>query len=135
MRFIPTKVHGMIDYLSAVMLLVGPRLLNWDARLVSGATALAIMLTIYSLATRYELGALRLIPMKAHLALDILSGLLVASLPFWLLRDIPSSAKAVLIGFGLFEVAAGLMTRTTPVFADVTQSAGTSHASGGLQSR
>jgi hypothetical protein len=118
MRFIPTKVHGVIDYLSAAMLLVGPRLLNWDARLVGGATALAIMLTLYSLATRYELGALRLIPMKVHLALDMLSGLLVASLPFWLLRDIGEGAKAVLIGFGLFEVAAGLMTHTSPALKD-----------------
>jgi len=122
----------MLDYLTAATLLIGPRLLNWDERLVGGATALAILLTIVTLATRFELGVLRLIPMKLHLALDVVTGLLVASLPFWLFQDISAGAKAVLIGMGLFEVAAGLLTRTTPAMDESRPSA--SRPSSGLQS-
>jgi hypothetical protein len=127
MRFISTRVHGIIDYLSAATLLLGPRLLNWDARLVAGATVMAVVLTLLSLATRYEMGAVRVIPMRVHLALDALSGLLIASLPFVLFRDIDDSAKAVLIGFGVFEILSGLMTRTQPSLA--SQDNGPQHTS------
>ena len=40
--------------------------------------------TLYRLLTDYELGLVRLLPMPAHLALDAMSGALLASWP-WLL--------------------------------------------------
>ena len=88
------------------------------------------MLTILTLATRFELGAVRLIPMKVHLALDVLSGLLVASLPFWLFTDVSAAAKAILIGFGLFEVLAGLVTRTTPALNNAADALKGANSSG-----
>jgi hypothetical protein len=113
MKIIPTRVHGVLDYLSAATLVAAPRLLKWDDRLVKVATALAGITTLYSLATRYELGVVRVLPMKLHLAFDVLSGLGVISSPFWLFRDVDDETKAAIVGFGLFEVAAGALSSST----------------------
>ncbi len=85
LRIIPTQVHGMLDYLTGSALLAAPGLLGikddpraaLTLRLAGGGA------TAYSLLTDYELGLVRLLPMPAHLALDAISGALLASSP-WL---------------------------------------------------
>ncbi len=85
MRVIPTQVHGVLDYLTGGMLLSAPRVLGLEdvptsarvLRLAGGGAAL------YSMLTDYELGAVKLVPMPVHLALDATSGALLASSP-WL---------------------------------------------------
>ncbi len=85
MRVLSTRTHGVMDYLSGGMLLSAPRLLGLTDvpasarafRLAGGGAAL------YSLLTDYELGAVRVLPMPVHLAMDAASGALLASSP-WL---------------------------------------------------
>lgn len=86
LRVIPTGVHGMIDYVASGALYATPTLLGLDdvpvssrtLRLASGAAVAS------SLLTDYELGVVKLVPMRAHLTLDVMSGALIASSP-WLL--------------------------------------------------
>ena len=84
-RFIPTQVHGVLDYLTGGTLLAAPRLLG----LKSGSAAARVFTVAgggaaaYSLLTDYELGLVKLLPMPAHLALDAASGALLAAAP-WL---------------------------------------------------
>src|SRR4051794_17242816 len=85
MRFIPTRIHGIVDYLTGLMLIAAPWLFGFAGRgaetwvpVILGASAIA-----YSLATKYEWGVLPALPMPAHLALDAGSGLLLAASP-WL---------------------------------------------------
>jgi hypothetical protein len=86
MRIIPTQIHGVLDYATGGVLLSAPNLLGLGGvpssarvlRLAGGVAAL------YSMLTDYELGAVKLVPMPAHLALDAASGALLASSP-WLL--------------------------------------------------
>ena len=81
LRVIPTRVHGVLDYLTGSALLAAPGLLGikddpraaLTLRLAGGGA------TLYSLLTDYELGLVRLLPMPAHLALDAMSGAL-----YWL---------------------------------------------------
>ena len=85
MRMISTRTHGVLDYLTGGTLLAVPGLLGLKdvpasarvLRLAGGGAAL------YSLLTDYELGALRVLPMPVHLAMDAASGALLASSP-WL---------------------------------------------------
>ncbi len=85
LRVIPTGVHGALDYLASGVNLAFPALLRLDdapraalvPRLAGGAA------TTYSLLTNYEFGALKVLPMPAHLALDAAKGVLLASSP-WL---------------------------------------------------
>ncbi len=84
-RIIPTKIHGALDYLASGVNLVFPRLLGlhdapWAARVprIDGAAGAG-----YSLITDYELGALKVLPMPAHLAFDAAKGAFMAASP-WL---------------------------------------------------
>ncbi|WP_106476772.1 SPW repeat protein [Phytohalomonas tamaricis] len=114
MRFLPTRVHGIIDYVVGVFLIFVPYLFGfadgtaaqWIPMLL-GASAI-----LYSLLTRYELGLFRLIPMPAHLGLDALSGLFFIISP-WLFGFADRVFWPHVI-LGLFEVVASLVTRTAP---------------------
>jgi hypothetical protein len=81
MRIIPTQIHGVLDYATGGVLLSAPNLLG-DVpssgrvlRVAGGGAAL------YSMLTDCELGAVKLVPMPAHLALDAASGARLASSP------------------------------------------------------
>lgn len=114
MRVLPTRVHGVVDYVWGALLLALPLLLGaplassegWIA-LVFGAGAI-----LYSALTRYELGLVPVIPMPVHLALDAVAGLVLAAAAFLLVDGGP--ARAVLAAFGVFAVCASLVTRTSP---------------------
>src|SRR4028118_1764701 len=86
LRVIPTRVHGVLDYLTGSALLAAPGLLGIkdDPRAALTLRLAGAGATAYSLLTDYELGLVRSIPMPAHLALDAMSGALLASSP-WLL--------------------------------------------------
>ncbi len=82
---LPTRIHGIVDYLIGAALVVMPFLLErgagpqtWLPVLLGGG------LIVYSLLTESERGAVPLIGMPAHLMLDGLVGLFLASSP-WLL--------------------------------------------------
>lgn len=113
MRIVPTRIHGVLDYLTGVLLLLLPRLMGWDDTTTTIMTILGVVTIIYSLLTHYELGALKLIPMGAHLVLDILSGLFLIAVPF--LFDVAGpGVMGWFIGLGVLEVLAALMTETKP---------------------
>jgi SPW repeat len=114
MRFIPTRVHGMLDYSMGALLIIAPWLLGFAAGgaetwvpVILGAGAI-----VYSLFTDYELGLVRRIPMGTHLGLDLGSGALLAVSP-WLFgfADLVYLPHLIL---GLLEIGAALTTRTTP---------------------
>lgn len=82
---ISSRIHGIIDYLVAALLLVAPFLFGFadggPAQMVPTILAFAILLV--SLLTRYELSAAKLIPYPIHLAVDLLVGALLLISP-WL---------------------------------------------------
>lgn len=115
MRFISTRVHGMLDYLLGVILILVP-LLTFEAD--GAATWVPVILgaglILYSLFTDYELGMVKGINMPAHLWLDALSGLLLLLSP-WLFgfADVIWLPHVIL---GLVEIGAALFTETVPSY-------------------
>ena len=115
MRIIPTRIHGILDYLMGALLLVAPWLFGFAdeggaARWVPVALGAGVI--VYSLLTRYELGIAPLLSMPAHLGLDAAGGLLLAASP-WLFGFADRVWVPHLV-FGLLEIGAALLTRTTP---------------------
>jgi hypothetical protein len=118
MRFLPTSLHGAIDYLWGVALLSTPWLLGFAnvpaARWV--AVVFGVGAILYSLLTAYELGVLRILPMPLHLILDGIAGLVLAVSP-WLFGFADQVYLPHLL-FGLFSIVASLVTRMEPVLAN-----------------
>jgi hypothetical protein len=85
MHVIPTRIHGMLDYIVALLLILAPWLFgfadNGPAQWVPVTLGVAII--IYSLLTDYELGAVSAIPLGAHLGIDVLAGIFLTMSP-WL---------------------------------------------------
>lgn len=114
---ISTKTHGILDYLTIGTFFALPRLLGWSKPLTNTMTAIAATKLGYTLLTRHELGAAKIIPMKAHLALDGAVGASLCALPFAMDEDdIDAGAPAMLISMGLFDIAAAPLTQTQAPF-------------------
>jgi hypothetical protein len=119
LRFIPTRVHGILDYVNGSALLAAPELLRTKdeprAALVSrlaggGATASTLM-------TDFELGAVKAIPMPIHLTLDAVTGALLVGAP-WLLGYAKGGPRYWLPHalVGAAEVLAAAATKTEPAY-------------------
>lgn len=85
MRFIPSSIHGFLDYLVAVSLTLGPVILG--LRETSPAVfwvsiAGGLSNFIYSLLTAYERSVVKRIPFRAHLVFDALIGVALIATPF-----------------------------------------------------
>jgi len=117
LRVIPTKVHGQLDYITAPGMVAAPELLRLDG--ARGATlpprVNGIAAAIYSALTDYEVGIRRVIPMRAHLALDAASGVGLALAP-WLSGAARRGPRHWLPHalVGAAEVVLAATTRTQP---------------------
>ncbi|HEX2093595.1 MAG TPA: SPW repeat protein [Longimicrobiaceae bacterium] len=113
---LPTRIHGVLDYLVSALLIASPWLLGFHR---GGAetwvpVVLGVGTVIYSLLTDYELGVARELQMTVHLWLDGISGILLAASPWVFGFDervwIPH------VAFGVFEMAAAVVTDTIPSY-------------------
>jgi hypothetical protein len=117
MKFLSTRTHGLIDYLSVGSLIALPRALGWSDRVTNFVTGSALGALGYSLLTRYELGVLKVLPMPGHLLLDGLSGAMFCGAPF-LFPDEDTTVQSMLVGIGLFEIGVALTTETEPSYGE-----------------
>lgn len=84
-RFIPTRVHGWLDYIVAIALIFAPTIFGFTN--VGGAAVaipmiLGVLLFLYSLFTRYEDGLVKVIPFPIHLIIDLVAAAFLALSPF-----------------------------------------------------
>jgi hypothetical protein len=84
-RFLPTRIHGALDYLVGVALFLAPNIFQF-ASLGGPAVwvprALGVVLIAYSLVTRYEWGVLKVVNMPYHLMIDLAASVFLAASPF-----------------------------------------------------
>ena len=108
---ISTKAHGFLDYMTAGLLVTLPRALGWGPCATRLLDASAAGTVVYSLLTRYELGVVKALPMKAHLALDaVQGGALIGAAAF--MEDEDPEVRATLAALGTFELGVTLLSRT-----------------------
>ncbi len=114
MHFIPSKVHGVMDYVVGLLLIAAPWLLGFNE---GGAETwvpviLGASLIVYSLFTDYEAGLIRAIPLKAHLTLDAISGVFLAVSPWLFNFDEIVWVPHVVVG--LLELGSAICTHLVP---------------------
>ena len=112
MRFISTSFHGCLDYAMGIALLVAAALIgHGSGSLVSWLPALlGAGLLAYSLVTDYELALVRFIPIRTHLLLDALGGVVLV---VFALAGTSGVGLGVFAILGLLEIGSALLTRTT----------------------
>ncbi len=84
-KFIPTKVHGALDYIVAIALIFAPWIFGFSQ--VGGAAVIVPMvlgagLILYSLFTKYEWGLVKVLGMPYHLIVDVIASLFLIASPF-----------------------------------------------------
>lgn len=114
MKVIPTRIHGVLDYLVGAFLVVIPWVFgfwrngaeSWVPIWLGGGAIL------YSLLTNYEMGVAKLLSMRTHLRLDLTSGIFLALSP-WIFgfNDYVFVPHVVL---GVLEIAVSVMTDPLP---------------------
>lgn len=111
MRFIPTKIHGVIDYAAGLLFIASPWLFGFAnggaaqwVPIVVGLTALGT-----SLLTDYELGVYKVVAMPLHLMLDVAEGLVLVASP-WVFGFAEYVYWPHVI-FGIMAITASLTTR------------------------
>ena len=112
---ISRKMHGMAaDYPYSVLTAAAPLLMGFKkektpallAYIMGGTTLLS------SLFTRYEAGAVKKMPFKAHITLDAITGATALAAP-WLFGFAKSKkARNTFIGIGVLALAVTLLTQT-----------------------
>ncbi|WP_439881894.1 SPW repeat protein [Pontibacter sp. MBLB2868] len=114
MRFIPTRFHGILDYIVGLVLIISPWLFNFSD--VSYATwtivAAGILVLFQTIFTDFEVGIIHKIPMKSHLMVDFGIGVILALAP-WMFNFADRVYTPHLIG-GLFIILASLTTHRVP---------------------
>ena len=113
--FLPTRVHGILDYLMGIVLVAAPLALGFGA---GPQTWLPIVMgtgvILYSLFTEYELGVIPALSVPSHLVLDAMAGLFLAASPWifgfaWDIR-----MPHVLLGMAAVFAAAFTQTQAWP---------------------
>ena len=114
MNIIPTRIHGVLDYLVAVILIVLPFLLGFDdhrtAMLVM--VILGVATVVYSAMTRYEYGIVSIIPMTIHLGIDLTSGFLLTLSP-WIF-DFYDTVFLPHLLLGVLEIVVSIFSNPRP---------------------
>ena len=115
MRFLGTRIHGVLDYVVALVLITAPWALGYSFK--GAETWVPVLLgaftAVYSLMTDYEMGASRVISMRTHLLLDLLSGVLLAASP-WLF-NFHEYVYLPHVVLGITEIVVSLITKTHPL--------------------
>ncbi len=125
MKVIPTFVHGLFDYVGALALLAAPNIFGFAD--VGGAAVwipriLGLIILVQAVSTRYELGLVKVLPMKMHLMNDYIASIFLAVSP-WLFgfADGPSNQWMPHLIVGIIVFVATLMTQSEPRTAAATR--------------
>jgi hypothetical protein len=109
MTFLPSSVHGVLDYLVGAALIAAPWIFQFSEHGMATGAAIGTGVTVilYSLFTDYERGVVRALPWSYHLALDTIGGIFLAASP-WILGFADEEANAwvphVVVGLAVLLV-------------------------------
>ena len=109
MRFIPTRLHGILDYLVGLIVIALPIAFPVQGTAFMTLIGLGFFVVFYSLFTDYELGVVRFLRLRFHLALDVLFGIIVLLAPT--VVDLPAAIHWLLYAIGTMAIVLALTTQ------------------------
>jgi hypothetical protein len=129
-RFLPTKVHTVLDFIVGIVLILLPSIFGFSD-VGGGAVWLPIIIGIASIimglfTQGYGFAVARIIPLKIHLMVDLLAGLLLALSPWiWSFSDEATHVWLwqLVIGIALVIVSQVTKTNVTAMGKETTAKA------------
>jgi hypothetical protein len=82
MRLISPAVHGILDYVTVLYLILGPAVAGFEGTQRLFCYALAAAHLLLTLITRFRLGVLKTLPLPVHGAVELFVALLLLALPW-----------------------------------------------------
>lgn len=118
MKFIPTWFHGILDYVVGIALILAPMIFGFaevGGPAVMIPRVLGVLLILYSLITKYELGLVKILPMPTHLKIDFVASLFLAVSP-WLcgFSDLAPNAWVPHVVVGIVVILVVLVSQNVP---------------------
>jgi hypothetical protein len=113
-RPITSRMHGMLDYPAGVVLIAAPWIFGFSDVEKAAAVPIivGVVVILQSLITDYELSLANLLPLPAHLGMDIVAGAALALSPFVLgFSDEGANAWIPHVVAGIGLIGSGLMTQ------------------------
>ncbi len=86
MKIINASLHGIIDYLVVIFLLVSPTLFGMDGLLATFTYALGVVHLLLTISTAFAMGIFKLIPFKVHGLIELLVGIALIVIAYTLFR-------------------------------------------------
>lgn len=114
MRFIPTRFHGILDYIVGLVLILAPWLFDFSDNSYATWTIViaGIVVLGQTIFTDFEVGMVKKIPMPTHLMMDFGLGVILALSP-WMFNFADQVYLPHLIA-GIFSIIASLTTHRVP---------------------
>lgn len=112
---ISTQTQAILDYTTVGFALAFPRVLKSSPVVRNVVTAIAITKLAYALITRQELSVAKVVPMKAHLAMDAVGGATLCALPF-VAGEKDRRTILACVGMGLFDILVAPFVQTRASF-------------------
>lgn len=110
MRVISPAVHGLLDYGVVLFLLLAPGLFNLTEVPGTALYILAAILGLLTLLTRFPTGLVKTIPVRVHGGIDLVTGVVIAALPWVLGFADEATARTLFLALAAGLVLVWLLT-------------------------
>jgi len=116
MKFLSTRTHTIIGLVVGAALVVAPWLFGFadeGGAAVTVPIAVGIFILISELTTTSAVSLIKLVPMKIHIIVDILTGIFLAVSPWlFMFNDLPANAWVPHLIVGIMVAGYALVTNT-----------------------
>lgn len=104
MKFLTPAMHGALDYIAALTLIVAPFILGLEGLALGLSVAAGVGLIAYSLLTDYLYSIAKVIPFKLHIIFDTLAAVVFIIAPFLFGFTGIALIYYLVMGFGVLAV-------------------------------
>jgi hypothetical protein len=108
---IPVLVHGLIEYVAAVLLIVAPFAFAFESDTATGiSVAAGVVVLVVTASTAIPTGLVKSIPVQAHVMLDYVLALFLIAAPFLFGFD-DDAATVLFLLLGILHLVLTIATR------------------------
>jgi hypothetical protein len=109
---IPRFVHGLIEYLAAVVFFAAPFVLSFDSGAAVAASIIAgVVVLVHTASTEGPTSLVNSVPLSAHVVLDYVFALLLIAMPFIAGFSSETNPTVFFIAIGVVYLLVAIGTR------------------------